>query len=131
MQIKRITPDEAKTLLEGNNGYTYLDVRTSGEFTSGHVPDARNIPLLIPNPAVGGMVINLNFVAMVENTFSKDAKIIVGCQAGHRSLKAAELLQEAGFENVVDMRGGFGGESDHGGCIVVPGWAKRGFPIAR
>jgi rhodanese-related sulfurtransferase len=130
MDVKRITPDEAKALLDSGKGYVYLDVRTANEFDAGHVPGAKNVPFLDFDPMRGGMAPNPGFVAVVEKNFPKDAKIICGCQRGGRSYKATEALLAAGFQNVVDMRGGYGGEMDNCGCMVFPGWAPRGLPTS-
>jgi rhodanese-related sulfurtransferase len=130
MEINRITPEKAKELLDSKSGYVYLDVRSVREFDAGHVPGAKNIPVLEPDP-VGRMQLNPRFVELVEASFGKDAKFITGCQQGGRSLKAAELLLTAGFSNVVDMRGGFGGETDPSGRLTFPGWAPRGLPTSR
>ena len=124
MDVKRITPEEAKSLLDSGDGYVYLDVRTVEEFNAGHVPGAKNIPFIDrmgPNP---------HFVEIVEKNFSKDARLICGCQHARRSLMAAQVLKNAGFTNVVDMRGGFEGEMDHCGCLVMPGWALQGLPTS-
>jgi rhodanese-related sulfurtransferase len=129
MAVRRVTPEEAKKLLESGQEYMYLDVRTVQEFDAGHVPAAKNIPLM--EPAMGRMQMNPHFVEIVEANFGKDQKIIVGCQKGGRSMKAAELLHQAGFKNVVDMRGGFGGETDESGHLVFPGWAPRGLPVSQ
>jgi rhodanese-related sulfurtransferase len=130
MNVKRITPDEAKELLESGQGYVYLDVRTANEFGAGHVPGAKNIPYLDVDPMRGGMAPNPEFVSIVERNFPKDANIICGCQRGGRSFKATEALLAAGFQNVVDMRGGYGGEMDNCGCTIFPGWAPRGLPTS-
>lgn len=129
MEVKRITPDEAKQLLEAKSGYVYLDVRTVPEFDAGHVPGAKNVPVTEPD-AWGRMQLNSRFVEIIEANFAKDARIITGCQVGGRSLRAAALLLEAGFTNVVDMRGGFGGEKDEMGRLSFPGWAPRGYPVS-
>ena len=130
MDVKRITPEETKSLLDSGDGYVYLDVRTVNEFNAGHVPGAKNIPFLDMDPMRGGMAPNPQFVEIVERNFPKDAKLICGCQRGQRSLNAAEVLLAAGFTSVVDMRGGYGGEMDHCGCMVVPGWEPRGLPTS-
>ena len=130
MDVKRIHPAEAKNLLDSEGGYVYLDVRTVNEFDAGHVPGAKNIPFLDMDPMRGGMAPNPQFVEIVAKNFPKDAKIICGCQRGQRSFKATEALLVAGFTNVVDMRGGYGGEMDHCGCVVVPGWAPQGLPTS-
>jgi rhodanese-related sulfurtransferase len=130
MEIKRITPEQAKELLDLDSGYIYLDVRTVPEFEAGHVPGAKNVPVVEPD-GFGRMQLNPHFVGIVGANFGKDVKCITGCQKGGRSLKAAELLLAAGFTNVVDMRGGFGGETDEIGRLTFPGWAPRGLPTAR
>ena len=129
MEIKRITPEEAKELLDSKKRYLYLDVRSVQEFDTGHVPGAKNVPLL--EPSMGHMQVNPHFVEVVEANFGKDAKLVVGCQKGGRSLKATEILKGAGFKDVVDMRGGFGGETDDAGHLTFPGWAPRGLPISK
>ena len=130
MEVKRISPEEAKSLLDSGEGYVYLDVRTVNEFDAGHVPRAKNIPFLDIDPMRGGMAPNPQFVEIVARNFPKDTKIICGCQRGGRSFKATEALLAAGFQSVVDMRGGYGGEIDQCGCMVFPGWAPRGLPTA-
>lgn len=130
MELKRITPEQAKELLDSNAGYIYLDVRTVPEFEAGHVPGAKNIPVVEPDPS-GRMQLIPRFVEIVETNFGKEVKCITGCQKGGRSLKGAELLLTAGFSNVLDMRGGFGGETDEMGRVTFPGWSLRGLPTTR
>ena len=62
---------------------------------------------------------------------AKDKKIIVGCQAGPRSNAAAGLLQQAGFQDVANMVGGFGGMRDQMGTVIAPGWASSGLPVSQ
>lgn len=130
MEIKRITPEQAKELLDSNQGYIYLDVRTVREFEAGHVPGAKNVPVVEPD-AFGRMQLNPRFVEIVEANVGKDMKCITGCQKGGRSIKAAELLLTAGFSHVLDMRGGFDGETDDMGRMTFLGWAPRGLPTTR
>ena len=127
MEIKRTSPEEVKQLLDSDEGYMYLDVRTIPEFDAGHVPGAKNVPVMDRDP-YGRMQLNPAFVEIVEANFGKDAKCITGCQQGGRSMKAAELLLSNGFTTVVDMRGGFGGEIDQMGQLTYPGWSSRGLP---
>jgi rhodanese-related sulfurtransferase len=74
------------------------------------------------------MTPNADFQRVVEATFAKDAKIVVGCKTASRSLQAAGLMQAAGYTNVVDMRGGFHGERDGMGRVSVQGWLEAGLP---
>lgn len=130
MDIKRVTPEQAKELLDSDQCYVYLDVRTVPEFEAGHVPGAKNVPVVEPDPS-GRMQLNPRFVEIVEANFGKEVKCITGCQKGGRSIKAAELLLAIGFPHVLDMRGGFGGETDEMGRVTFPGWAPRGLPTSR
>jgi len=127
MEIKRVSPDETKQLLDSEEGYVYIDVRTVAEFEAGHVPGAKNIPVL-DRDSYGRMASNERFVEIVEKNFGKTVKCIVGCQKGARSMQAAAQLLNAGLSNVLDMRGGYGGESDAMGRMSYPGWAPRGLP---
>jgi rhodanese-related sulfurtransferase len=121
---KRVLPKEAAALLA--EGWVYLDVRSIPEFDEGHPAGASNIPLLhLQN---GRMAPNPDFKRVVEASFPKDAKIVVGCKAGGRSLQAATLMESAGYTSVVDMRGGFHGERDGFGRASVAGWASEGLP---
>ena len=128
MEIKPVSPEQAKELLDSGKGYVYLDVRTAPEFDAGHVAGAKNIPVLEPDGS-RRMQINRQFVEIVEANLGKEVRCITGCQKGRRSLKAAEMLIAAGSTNVVDMRGGFGGEMDLFGQVSYPGWTLRGLPV--
>jgi len=130
MPVKEITPQEAYDLLEKGEGCVYIDVRTVREFLAGHPKGAVNIPLAFPDPAQG-MVMNRDFVRVVEAHFLKDKKIVVGCQAGPRSDAAARLLQEAGYQDISSMQGGFGGMRDPFGRVIAPGWSNLSLPVSQ
>ncbi|GAA0143637.1 transferase [Lithospermum erythrorhizon] len=106
--VQTVTPTSvpvkvAHELLQA--GHRYLDVRTPEEFSAGHAVGAVNIPYMF---RVGsGMTINANFVKEVMEQFGKDDEIIVGCQAGKRSLMAATELLSAGFTGITDIAGGY------------------------
>ena len=129
MEIKRVSPEQAKELLDAGE-YIYLDVRTVAEFEAGHVPGAKNVPVFERDPS-GRMQPNLHFAEIVEANFGKEAKCVVGCQMGGRSMQAVALLLSHGFADVVDMRGGLGGETDPMGNVTYPGWAPLGFPTTQ
>jgi len=125
--VKRVSPSEAKALMD--EGWTYLDVRSEGEFEASHPAAAINIPLMHAGP--GGMRPNPDFMRVVEVALSKDTKIVVGCMSGGRSLRAAQLLEEAGYQNVVDQRAGFGGAKDPAGRTLEAGWAAQNLPVEK
>src|SRR4051812_27260338 len=121
----RVTPKEAAALVK--DGYTYLDVRSIPEYQQGHPAGSKNIPLM--HLEGGRMTPNTEFMQVLERVFTKDTKLVVGCKSGGRSLQAATLLERAGFQNVVDMRGGYDGEMNPAtGQMAVPGWSREGLP---
>ena len=116
-KIVRVSPAEAHAKMTGE-GYTYVDVRTPEEFALGHPEGAINVPL------------DDRFASAMEARFARDAKIVVGCQAGSRSLRAARALVGAGFATVVDQRAGFDAARGPFGEVAEPGWARVGLPQA-
>src|ERR1700737_5146887 len=98
MEITRILPEQAKELLDSNTGYIYLDVRTVPEFNAGHVPGAKNIPVVEPD-ASGRMLLNPRFVEIAEANFGKDVKGITGSQKGGRPKKPGEFRRTPGSPN--------------------------------
>ena len=75
MVIKRIDPDKAHDLLQSDQGFTYLDVRMPEEFVEGHVPDSRNIPVMIRGEGGVGLRMNPEFSEVVDQEFKADSKI--------------------------------------------------------
>jgi rhodanese-related sulfurtransferase len=129
MAIKEITPQQAHETLSGDSSAVYIDVRTVQEFVNGHPVGAVNIPVAFADPA-RGMVLNPDFVSVVEKNFAKNKKIIVGCQAGPRSTRAAGMLVEAGYQDVANLLGGFGGMRDQMGTLISSGWQASGLPVS-
>jgi rhodanese-related sulfurtransferase len=129
MAVKEITPQQAHDVLIADSTVVYIDVRTEREFSNGHPAGAVNIPVAFPDPA-RGMMANPDFVKVVEANFPREKKIIVGCQAGPRSTAASRMLEQAGFQDVANLLGGFGGMRDQMGTVVAPGWAASGLPVS-
>ena len=70
------------------SGATIIDVRTAGEFTGGSYPKAKNIPVdLLPS-------------RMAD--LPRDKPIVLFCASGTRSARAARILKQAGFADVVN-----------------------------
>ena len=83
--FESITPKQAQTLLQNDENVTLLDVRTIGEFKSGHLRDAKLIPL-------SKLEENLDKLQA-----DKHKKIIVYCRSGNRSVSASRILEKHGF----------------------------------
>ncbi len=128
MAIEQAEPPQAHETLTKNPDAIYLDVRTESEFAQGHAAGAINIPVVfIKGP--GQMEPNPDFLAVVEKVLPKAAKLVVGCQSGVRSLRACELLEQAGYADLTNVRGGFGGARDASGQVIVTGWRDAGLPV--
>ncbi|HYR79405.1 MAG TPA: hypothetical protein VEO55_05330, partial [Candidatus Dormibacteraeota bacterium] len=48
---------------------------------------------------------------------------------GGRSQRACEMLEEAGYTDLTNVVGGFGGQRDASGQVVVVGWRDAGLPV--
>ncbi|WP_270578114.1 rhodanese-like domain-containing protein [Caldibacillus thermoamylovorans] len=89
--ITNITVEQAKKRINDKN-IQCIDVRTTGEYKSNHRPQFKNIPLNeLPNKV---------------NKLDKNKDIIVICQSGMRSAKAAKYLKKQGFKNIYNVMGG-------------------------
>jgi rhodanese-related sulfurtransferase len=119
-----LSPEEAQAALA--EGYVYVDVRSEPEFEEGHVPGALNVP--ISHREGSSFVPNPEFQAVMEAAFPKDARLLIGCKSGGRSLKAVGVLKNAGFSDLIELRTGFDGGKDAFGR-PEPGWSKKGLPI--
>src|SRR5262245_1377929 len=125
MPYRNLNPTQVKELLDGPDGWTYVDVRTEGEYAAGHPASARNVPFAIGTPPQ--MQVNPEFLAVMKANFKKDTKLVLGCASGNRSAKACEVLVNAGYANLVNMSCGFTGARDMFGR-VEKGWMALGFP---
>lgn len=124
MTIKSVTPEEAHQLVQ--EGALYVDVRSEQEFEQGHPPGALNVPIAHFGPA--GMTPNAEFLSVMRAAFNVSEKLVLGCKAGGRSRRAAELLVQAGFSDISDMAAGWDGSRDAFGR-PLPGWSKRALPV--
>jgi rhodanese-related sulfurtransferase len=127
--IKQVAPADAHERLQSTPDALYLDVRTEAEFVRGHPAGAVNVPVVFLDPAGGPARPNDQFVSEVARIAGRDRELIVGCQAGGRSMRACEILAQAGYANLSNVVGGFGGTKDRAGT-VQPGWLASGLPVA-
>ena len=88
-----ITAEEAKGLMDSEDGYIILDVREQDEYDAGHIPGA----ILIPYTQIEEKA-----TAMLPD---KDQLILVYCRSGRRSKIAAEALAELGYTNIKEFGG--------------------------
>ena len=88
-----ITAEEAKQIMDTEEGYIILDARTQEEYDQGHIP--------------GAIVISHEEIAekAEEVLTDKDQLILVYCRSGRRSKIAAEALVELGYTNIKEFGG--------------------------
>ena len=115
-------PEEAVRLMK-EEGYIYIDVRSIPEFEAGHPDPAVNIPLLHADMNTGQMIENEDFMEVVQAHYPTDTKFIMGCRSGQRSAHAAMMLEQGGYETVVNMAYGFAGDQ-----MGNPGWQGLDLP---
>ena len=88
-----ITAEEAKQIMDSEEGYIILDVRAQEEYDESHIPGA----ILIPHTEIE---------ARAEEVLTdKDQLILVYCRSGRRSKIAAEALVELGYTNIKEFGG--------------------------
>jgi len=102
---RQISMDEAVAMMEEENDYIILDVRTPEEFADRHIPDAINIP----NETIG--------TEEIPELPDKEQLILVYCRSGNRSKQASDKLVGLGYTNIVE----FGGINDWPGETVSDG----------
>ena len=88
-----ITAEEAKQIMDTEEGYVILDARTQEEYDQGHIP--------------GAIVISHEEIAEKadEVLTDKNQLILVYCRSGRRSKIAAEALVELGYTNIKEFGG--------------------------
>ena len=90
---EQITPAEAKEIMDTQDGYIILDVRTQEEFDEAHIDGA----ILIPDYEIADKA---------EGALNdKSQLILVYCRSGRRSKLAAEELVKLGYTNVKEFGG--------------------------
>jgi rhodanese-related sulfurtransferase len=91
--VANLTPNEAVLLINRANAVV-LDVRDDTEFASGHITEAKHIPLAQLDARIG------------EIRRFKDKPVIVNCQGGVRSSKACDILRKHEFSKLHNLQGG-------------------------
>lgn len=89
---KRISAKEFAEEVEAKNTLV-IDVRKKSEFDSEHVLNSINIPL--------------NQINAHLSSIPKDERFLLICAGGYRSMIAASILRQRGWNNFVDVEGGF------------------------
>jgi len=101
-----VAPDALYERLDDGDKAPYvLDVRTTEEFTAGHVPGAVNIPY--------------DQVASRLAEVPKDRDVVLYCRSGRRAQLAAAVLADNGYARLEHLQGD------------MPAWAGEGRPVEK
>lgn len=96
--IEEVEAENVEQLLKKD--YEVLDVRKGSEFEAQHYVNARNFPL--------------DFLNNQMNEISRNQPYVMHCQSGYRSLVAISILKSRGFEDLVNIKGGFDAMKEKG-----------------
>jgi len=102
--VSEMTPQEARPAVEAAYAQ-FIDVRTPEEYKAGHAAHARNIPL--------------DTLPQSLDKLERNEPVYLICQTGVRSMKAAQMLNEAGFPQTVSIIGG------------TTAWQEAGFSMIK
>jgi len=105
-QYREVDAHEAASMI-ANLHPLILDVRTDREFASGHLENAVLIPVQELQRRLG------------ELSSQKRNPVLVYCASGNRSTVAAQLLVDAGFSHVANLRRG------------IAEWNREGLPTVK
>lgn len=93
LQYKQISQEEAKEMMNREDGHIIVDVRRRDEYDEGHLPDA----ILIPNESIDK--------SRPKELPDLDQIILVYWRSGRRSKEASEKLAAMGYKNVYEFGG--------------------------
>ena len=116
--IKQIKSSEIKKFIESNPDTVLLDVRTEDEWNTVGKPNTKDL-------GIKSFFITISqdqsFLDKVKENINKKNKVLVICAAGGRSIIAANLLSNEGY-NTLNISDGFSGNAQD------PGWKNLGLP---
>ena len=91
-KVEHIDGNKLVSILEEVDAYQFVDVRSPMEYNLGKIEAFNNIPL---------QELELNF-----DQLEKEKPVVVICESGSRSVYAARMLSQVGFDKILNVRGG-------------------------
>ena len=116
--IKQIKSSEIKKFIDSNPNTVLLDVRTEEEWNTVGKPDTKNLGIESYFITISQ---DSSFLENVKKNIDKKKQILVMCAAGGRSIVAANLLANEGY-NTLNVSDGFSGNGQD------PGWKNLELP---
>ena len=99
-KIERVTADELAEIVATHPDTTIFDVRKRSEYDSEHMLEVKNAPL--------------DFINESMASIPKDKTVYIYCAGGYRSMVFASILRARGYDNLIDVVGGFKAIKDSG-----------------
>ena len=116
--IKQIKSSDIKEFITNNPKTVLLDVRTEDEWNTVGKPNTKDL-------GIKSFFITISqdpsFLDNVKQSIDKNEQVLVMCAAGGRSIVAANLLSNEGY-NTLNVSDGFSGNGQD------PGWKNLGLP---
>ena len=116
--IKEIKSSEIEKYINSNPDTVLLDVRTENEWRTDGKPDTKDL-------GIKSFFITISqdpgFIEKVKKNIDKKKQVLVMCAAGGRSIVAANLLANEGYDTL-NVSDGFSGNGED------PGWKNLGLP---
>lgn len=91
--IERVSAEKLAEIMKAQPGVPVIDVRKKSEFDSEHVLETENAPL--------------DFINESMLLVPKDKTAYIICNSGYRSMVFASILKARGYDNLIDVEGGF------------------------
>ena len=113
-RVREIMPWDLREKLAQDALPLLIDVREPAEFALAHIRGSFNVPR-----GVLELACDWDFeetVPMLARGY--DSLIVVVCRSGHRSVLAADAMQQLGFADVVFLRTGLRGWNDYEQALV-------------
>jgi len=104
--IKEIEVSELAQLKEKNNAVRVIDIRQPAELNSGIIPGAEALPM--------------HTIPLRLSELKREETLIMVCRSGARSAQACMFLQQQGYDNVFNLRGGMMAWANNGLEIGLP-----------
>lgn len=100
-----ISNAELKEMLENNDDYQFIDVRTKEEYYNEHIPGFnRNVDFYKFEEDVTYLVEYINLVGL-----DKSKPVVIMCNSGNRSIDASNMFYDQGFTTVYNLKNGIQG----------------------
>ena len=116
--IKEIKSSEIKKFIDSNPDTVLLDVRTENEWRTVGKPDTKDLGIKTFFITISQ---DPGFIEKVKKNIDKKKQVLVMCAAGGRSIVAANLLANEGY-NTLNVSDGFSGNDQD------LGWKNSGLP---